>query len=81
MFILSMCSSQVHLNCMIKTSGVVTRRTNVLPQLAMVKYNCVKCGFVMGPFVQSGDHEITPGSCSDCQSKGPFMVNQEQVTS
>jgi DNA replication licensing factor MCM2 len=72
-------TSQVHLNALIKTSGVVTRRTNVLPQLSLVKYNCVKCGFLLGPFLQSGDKEVTPGSCPECQSKGPFSVNQEQV--
>jgi DNA replication licensing factor MCM2 len=70
---------QVHLNALIKTSGVVTRRTNILPQLMLVKYNCVRCGYLLGPFLQTGEKEVTPGSCPECQSKGPFSVNQEQT--
>ena len=68
---------QTHLNALIKTSGVVTRRTTVMPQLSLVKYNCVKCGFVTGAYMQNGDQAVTPGNCAECQSKGPFAVNQE----
>ncbi len=70
---------QTHLNALIKTSGVVTRRTTVMPQLSLVKYNCIKCGSISGPYMQNGDKELTPGACPDCQSKGPFSVNHEQV--
>ena len=68
-----------HLNGLIKTSGVVTRRTNVIPQLSMIRFNCQKCGYLIGPFLQSGDREVQPGSCPECQSKGPFTVNQDQT--
>ena len=36
--------SNYHLNCLIRVSGVVTRRTGVFPQLQLIKYDCVKCG-------------------------------------
>ena len=62
-----------------RTNGVVTSTTGVLPQLSMVKYDCVKCGYVLGPFYQSQNQEIKPGSCPECQSQGPFEVNMEQV--
>ena len=39
---------QTHLNILVKVEGVVVRRTAVFPQLRMVKYNCVKCGILMG---------------------------------
>lgn len=66
---------KLHLNQLVRTSGVVTATTGVLPQLSVIKYDCVKCGFVLGPFVQSQNLETKPGSCPECQSTGPFSVN------
>jgi len=45
----------------------------------MVKYNCSKCSFILGPFFQSQNQEVKPGSCPECQSLGPFEINMEQV--
>lgn len=70
---------QVHLNQLIKTCGVVTTSTGVMPQLAAAKYDCAKCGYVLGPFVQSAGQEIKPGSCPECQSQGPFEINSEET--
>uniref|UniRef100_A0A8C2IVL1 DNA replication licensing factor MCM2 n=1 Tax=Cyprinus carpio TaxID=7962 RepID=A0A8C2IVL1_CYPCA len=53
--------------------------TGVLPQLGMVKYNCNKCNFILGPFFQSQNQEVKPGSCPECQSLGPFDINMEQT--
>lgn len=69
----------VHLDTLIKISGVVTRRSGVFPQLQQVKYDCVKCGTILGPFFQNTQTEIKVGSCPECQSKGPFTVNVEQT--
>uniref|UniRef100_A0A8B9S7Q9 DNA replication licensing factor MCM2 n=1 Tax=Apteryx owenii TaxID=8824 RepID=A0A8B9S7Q9_APTOW len=70
---------QLHLNQLIRTSGVVTSCTGVLPQLSMVKYNCSKCSFILGPFFQSQNQEVKPGSCPECQSLGPFEINMEEA--
>lgn len=70
---------QIHLNTMIRIGGVVTRRSGVFPQLQQVKYDCNKCGAVLGPFFQNSYSEVKVGSCPECQSKGPFTVNIEQV--
>ncbi|XP_053325111.1 DNA replication licensing factor MCM2 [Spea bombifrons] len=70
---------QLHLNQLIRTSGVVTCCTGVLPQLSMVKYNCSKCNSIMGPFFQSQNQEVKPGSCPECQSLGPFEINMEET--
>uniref|UniRef100_A0A7M4FMS2 DNA replication licensing factor MCM2 n=1 Tax=Crocodylus porosus TaxID=8502 RepID=A0A7M4FMS2_CROPO len=70
---------QLHLNQLIRTSGVVTSCTGVLPQLSMVKYNCSKCSFILGPFFQSQNQEVKPGSCPECQSVGPFEINMEET--
>ncbi|CAH2312020.1 DNA replication licensing factor MCM2 [Pelobates cultripes] len=70
---------QLHLNQLIRTSGVVTCCTGVLPQLSMVKYNCNKCNFILGPFSQSQNQEVKPGSCPECQSFGPFEINMEET--
>merc|ERR1712223_1486143 len=70
---------QLHLNQLIRTSGVVTSSTGVLPQLSLIKYDCDKCSYVLGPFVQSQNQETKPGVCPECQSRGPFSINMEQT--
>jgi DNA replication licensing factor MCM2 len=70
---------QIHLNTMIRIGGVVTRRSGVFPQLQQVKYDCNKCGTILGPFFQNSYTEVKVGSCPECQSKGPFTVNVEQA--
>lgn len=70
---------QLHLNQLIKTTGVVTSSTGILPQLKMIKYDCQKCDFILGPFYQKQDQEVRPGNCPECQSSGPFEINMEQT--
>ena len=70
---------QAHLNTLIRIRGVVTRRSSVFPQLKLVKYDCLKCGFLIGPIYQNSTSEIKLGSCPSCQSRGPFAVNMEQT--
>merc|ERR1712141_137329 len=70
---------QLHLNQLIRTSGVVTASTGVLPQLSLIKYDCDKCNYVLGPFVQTQNQENKPGVCPQCQSRGPFSVNMKET--
>merc|ERR1719471_2687731 len=70
---------QLHLNQLIWTSGVVSGSSGVLPQLSMIKYDCVKCGYTIGPIYQGLNEEIKVGTCPECQSQGPFNLNQEQT--
>jgi DNA replication licensing factor MCM2 len=70
-----------HLNNLVRVSGVVTRRTGVFPQLKYVRFDCKKCGAVLGPFYQDSTKEIRISYCPQCESKGPFSVNSEQVGS
>jgi DNA replication licensing factor MCM2 len=70
---------QNHLNTLIKTTGVVTVTTGILPQLAIAKYDCEACAYVIGPFIQRQDEESKPTTCPSCQSRGPFKLNVEQV--
>ena len=65
---------QFHLTKLIRVRGVVTRRTGVFPQLQEIKYDCVKCNYVLGPFFQNTETEVKPNNCPQCQSKGPFEV-------
>jgi len=66
------------LGCLIRVSGIVTKRTQVYPQLFLVKFNCAKCGDLLGPFMQSTDVEVTINKCPTCQSRGPFHINTNQ---
>ncbi|KAK6029004.1 MCM2/3/5 family protein [Ostertagia ostertagi] len=68
---------QIHLNMFIKTSGVVTVATGIMPQLSVVKYDCVACGYILGPFIQREDEEVKPTICPSCQGRGPFELNVE----
>lgn len=70
---------QNHLNSLVRVSGVVTRRTGVMPQLKYVKYNCGKCGVTFGPYYQDTSKDIKIGVCPNCEGRGPFTVNEEQV--
>lgn len=70
-----------NLNNLVRVSGVVTRRTGVFPQLKYVKFDCKKCGAVLGPFYQDASKEVKISYCANCESKGPFAVNSEQASS
>ncbi|CAG8641520.1 4084_t:CDS:10, partial [Ambispora gerdemannii] len=70
---------QENLNTLVRVSGVVTRRTGVFPQLKCVRFNCSKCGNVLGPFTQDAQSEVKVNFCSSCQSRGPFTLNSEQT--
>jgi DNA replication licensing factor MCM2 len=70
---------QLHLNQLVRTNGVITSSTSVLPQLSMIKYNCLKCSFILGPFYQTLEKEVKPQTCPECQSAGPFEINMEQT--
>lgn len=70
----------LHLNQLVRTSGVITSCSSVLPQLNVVRYNCTKCSCLLGPFVQGQlGSEVRPTTCPDCQSNGPFELNMEQT--
>lgn len=68
-----------HLNQLVKVSGVVTRRTGVFPQLKYVKFDCLKCGVVLGPFIQDSNSEVKINFCTNCHAKGPFKLNSEKT--
>lgn len=68
-----------NLNKVVRVKGVVTRRTGVFPQLKYVKFDCAKCGAVLGPFYQDASREVRVSFCPNCEGKGPFTVNSEQV--
>lgn len=71
---------QGNLNCLVRISGVVTRRSGVFPQLKYVKFDCGKCGAVLGPFFQDTTKELKISFCQNCEGRGPFSVNSEQVS-
>ena len=82
---------QLHLNSFIQVNGVVTRRTSIFPQLQLVRFDCVKCGFTTSPIAQNvnggtgggmkkgSDNLIKPTSCPDCGSSGPFKLNENKT--
>ncbi|EAQ85765.1 hypothetical protein CHGG_07018 [Chaetomium globosum CBS 148.51] len=70
---------QSHLNCLVRVSGVVTRRSGVFPQLKYVKFDCGKCGITLGPFQQESNVEVKISYCQSCQSRGPFSLNSEKT--
>eukprot|EP00588_Corethron_pennatum_P009749 CAMPEP_0194274018 /NCGR_PEP_ID=MMETSP0169-20130528/7211_1 /TAXON_ID=218684 /ORGANISM="Corethron pennatum, Strain L29A3" /LENGTH=922 /DNA_ID=CAMNT_0039017113 /DNA_START=77 /DNA_END=2845 /DNA_ORIENTATION=+ len=77
---------QCHLNALVRVSGVVTRRGAVHPQLRLARYDCTKCGAVLGPYKVEDDEQSNggpagPAECAHCQAEGnpgmgPFRINQ-----
>jgi DNA replication licensing factor MCM2 len=67
------------LNKLVRVNGVVTRRTGVFPQLKYVKFDCQKCKAVLGPFYQDATKEVRISYCPNCEGRGPFVVNSQQV--
>ncbi|GFR20066.1 DNA replication licensing factor MCM2 [Trichonephila clavata] len=65
-----------HLNKLVRIRGVVTRRTGVFPLYFIIKFTCMKCQAVFGPFVANS---TKPTHCFECQSKGPFVVNSAET--
>ncbi|KAG0426525.1 hypothetical protein HPB47_026356 [Ixodes persulcatus] len=63
---------QLDLNQSERTAGEETSRRKVLPQLFLVKFQCCKCNYGQGPFVQSRNQELKPASGPECESLGPF---------
>lgn len=70
---------QSHLNCLVRVSGVVTRRSGVFPQLKYVMFDCGKCNTRLGPFQQESNVEVRISYCQNCQSRGPFVLNSQQT--
>ncbi|AMD21904.1 HFR049Cp [Eremothecium sinecaudum] len=70
---------ETNLNSLVRVTGVVTRRTGVFPQLKYVKFNCLKCGSILGPYYQDSNEEIKISFCTNCRSKGPFRTNMEKT--
>eukprot|EP00484_Ammonia_sp_Unknown_P001340 CAMPEP_0197020554 /NCGR_PEP_ID=MMETSP1384-20130603/1365_1 /TAXON_ID=29189 /ORGANISM="Ammonia sp." /LENGTH=872 /DNA_ID=CAMNT_0042448207 /DNA_START=76 /DNA_END=2694 /DNA_ORIENTATION=+ len=81
---------QLHLNSFVQVSGVVTRRTTIFPQLQLVRFDCLKCGYTTTPIAQNlngntsaarkrGDNLVKPTACPDCNSNGPFRLNENKT--
>ena len=56
---------QSHLNALIKIRGVVTKRTNVFPELKEMYVRCAGCQDLRGPIYTNDDATIM-GRCPMC---------------
>jgi len=86
---------RVHLDKFVRITGVITRRTTVLPKVWLAYYACVKCKSVAGPFKLDdavghggggggGDSDSpaamhVPSFCPSCDSAGPFRLDTNQT--
>jgi DNA replication licensing factor MCM2 len=70
---------QMHLNQLVKVSGVVNRRSGIFPQLKLAMYSCAKCDASIGPYVQDTIEPSQVTNCPECQSKGPFSLKSEST--
>ena len=69
---------QDHLNCLIRVSGVVTRRTGVFPQMLSIAYECSSCHEIIGPFPFTA-LESKPSTCPGCSLTGTFRINPSKT--
>lgn len=68
------------LNTFVTVSGVVTRRTGVFPQLAVVYFDCLSCGQTAPPVYQEGNQEVKPSYCPNCRKRSQFKLNSISTT-
>jgi len=68
-----------HLNKLVYVHGVVTKRSSVFNQIKRLYLRCAKCNFPSGPFDVSESKDLRPGSCIECQSKGPWRVDRQKT--
>merc|ERR1719281_2417441 len=66
-----------HLGKLVCVTGVVTKRSQLNTELKRLFLRCGRCGFPSGPFEVKEDKDLRPGSCAECQSKGPWSVDKE----
>lgn len=59
-----------HLRSLIRTQGVITRRSGVFPQMVYAAFRCRFCGMIVDGVKQASDREIRPEMCVFCQRKG-----------
>merc|ERR1719359_1044893 len=68
-----------HLNKLVNVNGVVTKRSLVSNQVKRLYLRCSKCNFPSGPFDVMEEKDLKPGSCIECQSKGPWRVDRQKT--
>merc|ERR1719203_1208865 len=68
-----------HLNRLVSVNGVVTKRSKVFNEVKRLYLACAKCNYPSGPFDVATDKELKPGTCIECQSKGPWRVDRQQT--
>jgi len=68
-----------HLNKLVNVNGVVTKRSVVQNQVKRLYLRCAKCNFPSGPFDVAEEKDLKPGSCIECQSKGPWRVDRQKT--
>mmetsp|Transcript_69419 Transcript_69419/g.203740 ORF Transcript_69419/g.203740 Transcript_69419/m.203740 type:complete len:899 (-) Transcript_69419:431-3127(-) len=68
-----------HLGKLVNVHGVVTKRGGLFNQVKRLYLRCAKCSFACGPFECTEEKELRPGSCIECQSKGPWRVDRQRT--
>lgn len=64
---------------LIRTQGVVTRRTSVFPQMLYVAFRCSFCNQIMEGIKQLPDREVKPDMCVFCQRRGGLQLCTENT--
>merc|ERR1719334_2411050 len=83
--------NSIHKHIHVRVTNLpLTDELRDLPQLQLVRFDCMKCGFTTAPIAQntgtgtqSGggkfDNLIRPTSCPDCNGNGPFRLNESKT--
>jgi len=66
---------QMHLNALVRTRGVVTKRTAVFPKLRIIKWRCGRCASAVGPFPVNDERPTPPSFCPVCNARGGFRMD------
>lgn len=69
---------QVHLNCLVKVRGVITRRSEVLPQIVSLSFDCLGCNTRLGPYIRDDQSQLAVEICPNCNKRGNFPLLPKQ---
>lgn len=71
----------IHLNALVRVSGIVTRRSQVKPMLSKVFYHCPTCNASVGPVHLEPGDKPPQMTCADCDGEQPQRLELDEEAS
>ena len=70
----------VHMNILVRVSGIITRRSQVLPKLKSVSFKCLVCSTIHGPHAHSSPIPMAAPPCNHCDDGLGNVVQDNELS-